>query len=261
MNAVTRTTPVRIRSIRIWCEHLLSFTLERPADYRFKAGQFARLGLQSTHGEAGPDGIVWRAYSMASGPFDESLEFYSIVVPGGAFTSALAQCQVGDWVYLDRQAYGYLTCDRFPMGGDLWMLSSGTGLAPFLSMLNDPETWSQFDHLVLVHSVRTSQELAYREWIEWLSAHPIWGAEAHRLSYQPVVTRSPSEFPSRRIPALIETGELQALLTRPTSLEVSRWMICGNPSMVQDCKETLQKQGFMTDRPSRPGQIATENYW
>jgi len=253
--------PVRILSLRTWSDHLFSFTVQRPPDFRFKAGQFARLGVATPHPEADAQGFVWRAYSMASGPYDERLEFYSIVVPQGVFTPALARCRVGDSLLLDRQAYGYLTCDRFPRGGDLWMLCSGTGLAPYLSMLQDPDTWAQFDRLFLVHSVRATQELAYRDLIEALPSHPLWGPEAHRLRYQPIVTREPSPFPNIRIPQMLDSGQLAAQLQAAASPEQSRFMLCGNPDMVRDCKESLQKQGFVTDRPSRPGQIATENYW
>lgn len=261
MSESERTTSVRILSLRQWSDHLFSFTVERPQDFRFKAGQFARLGLPSNHPDASADGCVWRAYSMVSGPYDAVLEFYSIVVPQGAFTTVLANLRVGDSLWLDRQAYGYLTCDRFPKGGDLWLLSSGTGIAPFMSMLADPDTWSQFDRILLVHSVRTQQELAYRDQIEGLPDHPLWGPEAHKLSYLPVVTRETSSFPTTRIPSLIESGALTQRLRAELSLDHSRFMICGNPEMVKDCKESLKKQGFNTDRPSRPGQIATENYW
>lgn len=261
MSSSDKVTPVRILSLRTWSDHLFSFTVERPKDFRFKSGQFARLGVRTDHPEASGDGHVWRAYSMVSGPYDETLEFYSIVVPQGAFTTALSKCEIGQSLLLDRQSYGYLTCDRFPHGGALWMLSSGTGIAPFLSMIQDPDTWSQFSRLVLVHSVRMERELAYRDFIESLSQHPIWGAEAHRLTYQPVVTRESTTFPQARIPILLETGQLASQLQLEVSPEQARFMICGNPEMVNDCKESLKKQGFTTDRPSRPGQIATENYW
>jgi ferredoxin--NADP+ reductase len=256
-----RTTSVRILSLHQWSEHLFSFTVERPQDFRFKAGQFARLGVPSTHPEASADGQVWRAYSMVSGPYDDTLAFYSIVVPQGAFTSVLSSLQVSDTLSLDRQAYGYLTCDRFPKGGDLWLLSSGTGIAPFMSMLSDPDTWSQFNRILLVHSVRFQQELAYRAEIESLSEHPLWGQEAHRLTYIPVVTRESTTFLSARIPELLRSGVLAERAACAIGPQRSKFMICGNPEMVSDCKETLKEQGFTTDRPSRPGQIATENYW
>lgn len=261
MSSSEKTTAVRILSLRTWSDHLFSFTVNRPTDFRFKAGQFARLGVATQHPEADAHGLVWRAYSMVSGPYDEVLEFYSIVVPGGPFTTALAQCRVGDALWIDRQAHGFLTCDRFPRGGDLWMLSSGTGIAPFLSMLQDPDTYPQFDRILLVHSVREVHELAYRDFIESLPSHELWGPEAGRLSYQPIVTREPSEFPRERIPLQIESGALAQRLGASLVPERSRLMLCGNPEMVKDCKETLQRQGFTTDRPSRPGQIATENYW
>ena len=109
---------------------------------------------------------------MVSGPYDEYLEYYSIVVPDGAFTSRLCRLEVGDRVWMDQQNHGFLTLDRFPLEGDLWMLASGTGLAPFMSLLADPLAWESFDRLLLVHSVRESKELAYQDTILSLGDHP-----------------------------------------------------------------------------------------
>lgn len=259
-NASDKVVEVAITSIRPWTDHLFSFKTERPKGFKFSAGQFARLGLPA---QAGSDQLVWRAYSIASGPFDEELEYYSIVVPGGAFTSQLKDLRVGDRLLMERQNHGFLTTDQFPLGGDLWMLASGTGLAPFLSMLQDPSCWESFDRLILVHSVRAKTELAYQDWIESeLPQHPIFGAWAQeKLVYQPVVTREPSAYPSKRIPELIASGELARLVGRPLSLTASKCMLCGNPEMVSDTKKSLKDQGFVTSRRSRPGQIATENYW
>jgi ferredoxin--NADP+ reductase len=127
--------------------NLFTLRATRDAGYRFRAGQFARLGVTKADGST-----VWRAYSMVSSPFDEFLEFFSIVVPGGEFTSELSRLSVGDTLLVDRQAFGYLTLDRFVDGRDLWLLSTGTGIAPFLSILQDFEVWEKFERIILVYS-------------------------------------------------------------------------------------------------------------
>ena len=160
-----------ITSMRVWVPgKLFSFTCTRPTGFRFTAGQFARLGVDNTLQLPGEPEIIWRAYSMVSGPFDEHLEFFSIVVPEGAFTSHLSQLQVGSPVYIDKTNFGFLTTARFETGNDLWLLGSGTGLAPFLSILHDPHTWEQFENIVLVHSARTAEELVYQDMINGFEA-------------------------------------------------------------------------------------------
>lgn len=253
---------VRITDVWTWTPKLFSFRTERPKGFRFSAGQFARLGLSScgplADGHA-PD--VWRAYSIVSGPFDDFLEFYSVVVPDGAFTSQLSRLKAGDDLYLEHQNHGFLTIDRFALEGDLWMLASGTGLAPFLSMLADPETYASFDRLILVHSVRELAELAYQDWLRGLPGHPIFGEWADRLVVQPVVTREASPYPRQRLPALLESGALEAALGLTITPDRSKVMLCGNPEMVADCRTSLKARGLVSARQSRPGQIATENYW
>lgn len=144
--------------------NLFTLRTTRDSGFRFRAGQFARLGVTKADGST-----VWRAYSMVSSPYDEFLEFFSIVVPGGEFTSELSRLEVGDTLLVDRQAFGYLTLDRFVDGRDLWLLSTGTGLAPFLSILQDFEVWEKFERILLVYSVREARELAYQELIAGLA--------------------------------------------------------------------------------------------
>jgi ferredoxin--NADP+ reductase len=255
---------------QVWAhtDHLFSFRTERPEGFRFTPGQFARLGIGPTRPDEAAD-WVWRAYSIVSGPYDPYLEYYSIVVPGGAFTSRLSALSVGDSLWMERQNHGFLTLERFALEGDLWMLSSGTGLAPFLSLLSDPLTWESFDRLLLVHSVRQPEELAYRDTITGLKDHEIFGAWADKLHYQPVVTRFRGNGSARgqghwlhdRIPRLIATGELEATCRCALSRERSKIMLCGNPAMVTDTRAALKLRGFVSARSTRPGQIATENYW
>nr|MBO2511408.1 ferredoxin--NADP(+) reductase [Gammaproteobacteria bacterium] len=246
-----------IRDIRPLTPSLFTFRTSRDPGFRFRAGQFARLGVAKADGS-----LVWRAYSMVSAPHDEFLEFFSIVVPDGEFTSELARLREGDCLLVDRQAFGFLSLDRFPDGRDLWLLGTGTGLAPFLSILQDFEAWERFDNIVLVYSVRNARELAYQELIAGLKERDYLAEHVHKLRYIPVVTREP--YPgalNRRITTLIDDGELE----RAAGLELdparSRIMLCGNPQMIEDTRAVLKKRGMSLALTRRPGQIAVENYW
>lgn len=255
--AAEKFTRQPILSIKHWHDKLLSFRLGRPQSWRFTPGQFARLGLPLDNG-----GMVWRAYSMCSASWDEELEFFSIVVPDGLFTSRLARLQVGGEVLLDNKANGFFTVDRLPDGEDLWLLATGTGLAPYLSILQQPEVWQRFAHIVLVHCVREAGELAYREEIAALRQHPLWQEWGERLQYLPVVTRqAEAGMLQQRIPALLASGELAEAAGLPLMVERSRFMICGNPAMVEDTHRQLMKMGFRLSRLSAPGHLVLENGW
>ncbi len=255
--AEEKFTRQTILSLTRWSDKLLSFRLSRPESWRFVPGQFARLGLPLENG-----GMVWRAYSMCSANWDEYLEFFSIVVPDGLFTSRLTHLQLGDEVLLDNKANGFFTVDRLPDGEYLWLLATGTGLAPYLSILQQPELWQRFAHIVLVHCVREVSELAYREEIAALRQHPLWAEWGERLQYLPVVTRAAEPgMLQQRIPALLASGELAAAAGLPLTVERSRFMICGNPAMVEDIHRQLMKMGFRLSRLSAPGHLVLENGW
>lgn len=274
--ASDKWTAESITWIQGWTPNLFSFRLTRPRSFRFAPGQWARLGVVKTDLD-GTRRLVWRAYSIASAHWDDVLEFYSIVVPGGEFTSELSRLQVGDTVYIEKLPYGFLTTDRFESGSDLWMLATGTGLAPFLSILWDPYVWERFDRLILVHSVREPAELTYREHIQqWQQpggltalldpdAHPTDGAAAlaaSKLTYVPVVTRVKADtWLSERITLLLRNNTLEQAANCPLDVGHSRIMICGNPEMVEDTRKVLGERGFLPVRRARPGQIAVENYW
>lgn len=256
-----------ITGIRVWVPgKLFSLTCTRPTGFRFTAGQFARLGVDNTLNIPQEQDIIWRAYSMVSGPYDEELEFFSIVVPDGAFTSHLHQLRVGDSLYLDKTNFGFLTTARFETGSDLWLLGSGTGLAPFLSILHDPATWEQFRKVILVHSARTARELVYQDAIQGLATHPVLSELVEnlpqRFQYVPVVTREhiPGTLHSR-ITELLACGALTEKTGLALTPEHSRFMICGNPEMVTDIRNTLKNMGFGPARRNKPGEIAVENYW
>ncbi|WP_166216577.1 ferredoxin--NADP reductase [Pseudomonas atagonensis] len=237
--------------------NLFTLRTSRDAGFRFRAGQFARLGVTKADGST-----VWRAYSMVSSPFDEFLEFFSIVVPGGEFTSELSRLQVGDTLLVEKQAFGYLTLDRFVDGRDLWLLSTGTGVAPFLSILQDFEVWEKFERIILVYSVREARELAYQQLIAELTQRDYLTEHAHKFQFIPVVTREPNAGAlNGRITTLIENGELERVAGVELIPAHSRVMLCGNPQMIDDTRALLKKHGLALSLTRRPGQVAVENYW
>ncbi|MDO7536969.1 ferredoxin--NADP reductase [Acinetobacter pittii] len=244
----------KVLSVHRWTPTLFSFTMTRPAYFKFTAGQFARIGLKV--GEE----LVVRAYSVVSSPFDETLEFFSIVVPDGAFTSNLQHLKVGDELYLEKIPYGYLTLARYqqPLPHDLWLLATGTGLAPFLSMLQDFDTWSKYQKINLVYSVRTAAELAYVDRIQEIAE--TFGEGHNGFKFIPIITRDSSAPLHDRLPILIENGELEKSAGIELNPATSHVMLCGNPQMVDDTKEALKRRGLTMNRRGE-GNIAVENYW
>lgn len=244
----------KVLSVHRWTPTLFSFTMTRPAHFKFTAGQFARIGLKV--GEE----LVVRAYSVVSSPFDETLEFFSIVVPDGAFTSNLQHLKVGDELYLEKIPYGYLTLARYqqPLPHDLWLLATGTGLAPFLSMLQDFDTWSKYQKINLVYSVRTAAELAYVDRIQEIAE--TFGEGHNGFKFIPIITRDPSAPLHDRLPILIENGESEKSAGIELNPATSHVMLCGNPQMVDDTKEALKRRGLTMNRRGE-GNIAVENYW
>lgn len=250
-------TRQRLLEVWRWSPSLFSLRCTRDAGFRFRAGQFARLGVRKASGS-----LVWRAYSMVSAPHDEFLEFFSIEVPDGEFTSELRQLAVGDELLVERQPYGFLTLDRFAAGRDLWLLASGTGVAPFLSILQDPEVWQRFERIVLAYSVRSASELAYQALIADLPRREWLEGAAHKLVYLPVVTREPvSGCLQARLTALLDSGELERAAGLAITPEHSRLMLCGNPAMVEELHARLKQRGLQLSLSRRPGQLALENYW
>ena len=244
----------KVLSVHRWTDTLFSFTMTRPSHFKFTAGQFARIGLKVG------DDLVVRAYSVVSSPFDETLEFFSIVVPDGAFTSNLQHLQVGDELYLEKIPYGFLTLTRYqlPLPQDLWLLATGTGLAPFISMLQDFDTWTKYQNINLVYSVRTASELAYVERIQEITES---FGEGHRgFKFIPIITRDPNAILHDRLPTLIENGDLEKHAGLNFNVETSHIMLCGNPQMVEDTKEALKARGLVMNRRGE-GNIAVEYYW
>jgi len=276
---------VTVLSKTTWTPNLFSFTVSRPVSFKFTAGQFVRLGVNpsqlnyykqlsavaDTYDEELDETVnealnedIFRAYSIVSSPFDEILEFFSIVIPDGAFTSQLQHLEVGDELLLNTMPFGFLTLARYqkPLPKDLWLLATGTGLAPFLSMLQDLKTWEDYEHIVLAYSARSTEELAYIEKIESLQED--FGSLVEnpaKLIFIPIVTREPVEGAlTERLPKLLLDGTLQARAGIELDVDSTHVMLCGNPEMVEDTKETLKRLGLVMNRRGE-GNIAVENYW
>lgn len=239
---------------RDWTPHLFSFGCDRPDGLDFAPGQFVRLGVAR-----GDGAVEWRAYSIASAPAAPSLEFYSIVVPDGAFTQALATRRVGDTLLVDRTVYGFLRTDRFAPAPQLWLLATGTGIAPFVSMLEDERVWAAFEDIVVVHSARTANEHVYRDRIE-AAARPATGRA--RLRFVPVVTGSANGGSwCQRITALLSNRRLEGAFDLPIGPDTARLMAAGNPSMIKDVRAILVGRGLSPVRRDKPGHFIVENFW
>ena len=244
----------RVSAMTHWSEQLFSLRVE--ADLApYVAGQFTRLALMLP----GADGALERvahAYSFVNPPDVGYHEFYVVCIPGGRLTPHLQQLQVGDRLWLARQASGYLTLEELPAGRELWMLSTGTAIGPFLSLLAEGGVFARFEQLVLAHGVRKGSELSYQALIAELQTR--WPG---RLHYVPLVTREAWTVGlAGRIPEAIADGRLEAHLGLPLVPQTSRIALCGNPAMVRDTLAVLQARGFRKHLRREPGEICMENY-
>lgn len=245
---------VTVTDVRHWTETLFSFKTTRDQSFRFVSGQFTMIGLPV-------DGRpLLRAYSLASASWDDHLEFFSIKVPDGPLTSRLQRLKVGDRIFLSRKATGTLLVDNLLPGRALYLLSTGTGLAPFLSIIKDPAVYERFGRIVLSHTCRRVEELAYRDYISRELPSNEWFGEDVRakLIYYPTVTREP--FPAQgRITELLASGKLFCDIgLPPLDPAADRVMLCGSPSMLADTTALLESQGFREGSSGEPGHYAVE---
>ncbi|MFO1434575.1 MAG: ferredoxin--NADP reductase [Candidatus Competibacteraceae bacterium] len=245
----------RILSVHHWNDSLFSFRTTRPPSLRFRNGHFIMIGLEV---EGRP---LMRAYSIASANYEEHLEFFSIKVQDGPLTSRLQHLKQGDPLLISRKPVGTLVLDDLLPGKHLYLLGTGTGLAPFLSIIKAPETYERFEKVVLVHGVRQVNELAYAEFITRDLPQHEWLGDGVRkqLLYYPTVTREPFRYQGR-LTDLIESGKLFADIGLPMlDPEHDRVMICGSPSMLKDTCKLLDKRGFMiSPHTGEPGHYVIE---
>lgn len=246
----------KITYLHQWSDHLFSFKTTRNESFKFIPGQFARLGLTKEDGT-----IIWRPYSIVSADYEEELEFYSIVVQDGEFTSRLKDFKIGDTIFIDKTNYGLLTTDRFENGKHLWFLSSGTGLAPFLSILYEFNIWEQYEKIILVHSARHKNELTYQGLINSFFEHEYYAdLVKDKLVYVRVATGDTDGADLyERITSLLKNNKLEQYVNAEINPIDSRIMVCGNPQMVTDIRKILTERGLTLSRRGNPGNIAVEN--
>ena len=235
-----------------WTEKLFSLKIQASM-MPFKAGQFTKLALPTPEGE-------WqrRAYSMINAPNEKILEFLLVTVPEGDLSPRLDILQPGDKLYVGEDPAGFMTLDEIPeTARDLWLLSTGTAIGPFLSILADPASQQQFERVVLVHAVRKEEELIYRERIAEIQQR-----FGDRFHYIPVVSREKVSYAlSGRIPQLLSSGALSEFAGVELDPINSFFLLCGNPEMLHDSRDTLQEMGYKKHLRREVGQFTSENYW
>lgn len=239
----------QVTEVHHWTDRLFSFKTTRNQGFRFENGHFTMIGLER-------DGKpLMRAYSMASANYEDELEFFSIKVPDGPLTSKLQDIRIGDELLVNSKATGTLVQDSLLPGRNLYLIATGTGLAPFLSIIRDPQVYERYDKIVLTHGCRHVEELAYRELItEHLPQHEYLGEEVrNKLVYYPTVTREKFDN-NGRLTDLLRIGKLAADVgLEPIDPEHDRFMICGSASMLKEICSLLDSRGF---REARQGQAA-----
>lgn len=255
--ASAKSTAETVLSVHYWTPTLISFRTTRALAFQFTPGHYTRLGLTTSDGD-----IVWRPISLVSAAHEDTLEFLVILIPGGEFSQAIAGLKTGNPIQVEKLSYGFLTADQLAAGSHLWLLASGSGLGPFVSILRDNAVWRNFERLIVVHSVRQAAELAYRDELSALAAHRETGTERAQLTYLPLVTRAPgTTVLTARVTELLGAGQLEAAAGTTLDAATSRVMVCGNPAMALQLRHALAARGFASSRRNAPGQMAFENYW
>lgn len=240
----------KIARRRVWADGLISLTLDVTVA-PFVPGQYVNLGLD-LGGERQK-----RSYSIASG-VGEPTELYLSLVPGGVLTPSLFDLPEGAPLWVDDRPLGFFTLQYVPEARHLWLVATGTGLGPFLSMLKGEEIWRRFSRVVLAHGVREQAHLGYSEQLAELAR-----GRATQFAYVPLVTREapPAGGLRGRVPQLIESGELEARASLQLDPETTHVLLCGNPNMLSDAQTALAARGLVKHRPRKPGHVSVESYW
>jgi ferredoxin/flavodoxin---NADP+ reductase len=244
----------RVLTVHHWTDRQFSFTTTRDPSFRFLNGQFTMIGIEV---EGKP---LLRAYSMVSANYEERLEFLSIKVPDGPLTSRLQHIKPGDTLLVNSKAVGTLIMENLLPGKTLYLLSTGTGLAPFMSIIKDPLTYERFEKVVLTHGCREVSELAYDDVItRELPQNEFFGEQVRsQLVYYPTVTREAFRNQGR-VTTLLDSGKLPADIgLQPLNIDTDRVLICGSPEMLKDSRDLLVKRGFVEGHMESPGHFAIE---
>ena len=244
----------RVTNVRHWTQTLFSFRTTRDSSFRFQSGHFTMIGIQV-------DGKpLLRAYSMASAPYEDFLEFFSIKVADGPLTSRLQRIKIGDAIYVGRRATGTLLTDNLLPGRRLYLLSTGTGFAPFSSLIKDLEVYERYDQVVLMHGCRHVADLGFSQSVVngVLESEHLGDLAASKLKYYPVVSREPFDNIGR-VTDMIENGVAGTdLKISPLNVAEDRVMICGNPNMIVDLKHILSQREFVEGSSAKPGHFVIE---
>ncbi|SUZ97221.1 uncharacterized protein METZ01_LOCUS50075 [marine metagenome] len=237
-----------------WTDWSFSFRVARPKNFRFQSGEFVMIGLPGNNGKP-----LLRAYSITSPSWDDELEFYSIIIPNGPLTSQLQHISMGDTLILNPKATGTLLLDSLLPGKRLFMFASGTGIAPFVSLIRDPEIYEKFEQIILSHTCREVKDLNYgKSIVETIGKDPLIGEYADRVFYYPTVTRE-TFHTKGRITDLLKTGQVfQDLQLTPISRDTDRAMICGSIGLNKDIKAFLETSGLKEGARNHPAEFVQE---
>ena len=271
---MVQTKKVNVVSVNSPAENIFRIEIDRPAGFNFIPGQFARIGINPNNG--GSDKI-WRAQTIVSkAEDDKTLTFYIVFLEGMPFSDALKKIKFGDEVYLDALPYGHFTLDRFNAGGDLWLFSTGTGIAPYLCMLQQKKIWENFSRITVICSFRDQTQFVYRDTLplEIDKLTSFQDKNYKKFSFIPIYTRkktasdcivrgmkTTNTFSKGYFEKLITNGELKFILETSISTTNSKVMLSGNPNMIKTTRNFLKTLGLRSSRRNNPGHIAVENYW
>ena len=270
---MVQTNTVNVTSVNRLADNIFRIEINRPPGFNFKAGQFARIAFS-----ANPESLnkIWRAQTIISKAEDERLVFYIVYLEGNPFSESLKKIECGDEVYLDTISYGHFTLDRFSPGGNLWLFSTGTGIAPYLCMLQQERIWRTFTRINLISSFKNQRQFVYQDTLP-LEFKKLLGFQSknyQKFSFIPIYTREKAvsdcivggtkvrnTFSEGYFEQLIATGELKFILDSGISTMNSKVMLSGNPNMIKTTREFLKTLGLRSSRRNNPGHIAVENYW
>ena len=270
---MVQTNTVNVTSVNRLADNIFRIEINRPPGFSFEPGQFARIGVNANTRSLNK---IWRAQTIISKAEDKRLVFYIVYLEGNPFSEPLKRIKYGDEVHLDAIPYGHFTLDRFNPGGDLWLFSTGTGIAPYLCMLQQEKIWRNFTRINLISSFKNQKQFVYQDTLplEFKKLDDFQNKNYQKFSFIPIYTREETvsdcivegtkirnTFSEGYFDRLIATGELKFILKNCISTINSKVMLSGNPNMIKTTRVFLKTLGLRSSRRNNPGHIAVENYW